>query len=80
MNTGRPVALESVPEEHVQAVDVDAVVGMPVRDHDTVEILDRDVLLQVGERAVPAVDPQRGAAGAHEVPAACTARGRTVRA
>ena len=58
--TGRPLALEAVAQQHVQAVDVDAVVGVLVRDHDRGEVLDRvDVLLQVRERAVAAVDPDR---------------------
>ena len=55
-----PLALEPVPQEHVEAVDVDAVVGMLVREHDRGEVLRGEVLLQVAERAVAAVHPDRG--------------------
>ena len=48
-------------QQHVQTVDVDAVVGVAVREDDRGEVLDRDVLLQVRERAVAAVDPDRRA-------------------
>src|SRR6266699_5095807 len=48
---------------------------MPVREDDGGELLDREMLLEHTEAAVPAVDPDRGVALAHQVPAA----GRTMR-
>ena len=54
------LAAEPVAQQHVQAVDVDAVVGVPVGEHHRGEVLGRDVLLQVPEGAVAAVDPDRG--------------------
>ena len=77
---GRPRTLEAVAVHHVQAVDVDAVIGVPVRDHDRAEVAGIDVLLQIRERAVAAVHPDVGVAGAHEIAAARAARGRAVRA
>ena len=67
-----PLALEAVAHQHVQPVDVDAVVGMLVGDHDGGQVLGGDVLLEVAERAVAAVEPDRGVAGADEI---ATARG-----
>ena len=49
---GQVAELEAVAQEHVEAVDVDAVVGVTVGEHDRGEVLGRDVLLQVAERAV----------------------------
>src|SRR5438445_13889939 len=48
---------------------------MPMREDDGGELLDREMLLEHTEAAVPAVDPDRGAALAHQVAAA----GRAVR-
>ena len=62
--------LDAVAQEDVEAVDVDAVVGMLVRDDDGGQVLDRDVLLEVAERAVAAVEPDRGRARPDEVAAA----------
>ena len=57
--TGRPLHVEAVLVHHVQAVDVDAMVGVRVRDHNRGEVDRVRVLLQVRERAVAAVHPDR---------------------
>ena len=74
------LAAEAVAQQHVEAVDVDAVVGVAVREHDRGEVFDRQVLLEVPEGAVAAVDPHRRGVGAQEVAAARAAAGRAVRA
>ena len=51
---------EAVAQQDVEAVDVDAVVGVPVREHDCGQVLDLQVLLEMAERAVAAVDPHGG--------------------
>src|SRR5262249_55677979 len=71
--------LHAVSEKDVQSVDVDTVVGVLVRDHDGVEILDANVLLQVRERAVATVEPDRGGPVAQEVAAARAGRRRAER-
>ena len=50
-------ALEAVVPEHVQAVDVGAVIGVLVRDHDRVDLRRVEVIVQHAERAVAAVHP-----------------------
>ena len=76
---GQTVPLEAVAVHHVQAVDVDAVIGMAVRDHDRGQVAGVDVLVQVRERPVAAVHPDVRVAGAHEIAAARAAGRRAVR-
>ena len=71
---GQTAAVDPVLVEHVQAVDVDAVIGMRMRDDDRGEVGRVRVLLQIRERAVPAVHPDDRIARAHEVAAARAAR------
>src|SRR5204862_330939 len=51
-------------------VDVRAVVGVLVRENDRAQVLDPGVLLQVRERSVAAVDPDRRATATDEIAAA----------
>jgi hypothetical protein len=68
------LALEPVLVHHVQPVQVDTVVGMAVGDDDRCQLFGMDVLLQVRERTVAAIDPEHRRTGADEITAACPTR------
>ena len=75
-----PDLFEPVAQQHVEPVDVGAVVRVLVGDHDRAELPRIDVLLQQRERAVAAVHPDRGVTLPQEVAAARATEARPVRA
>src|SRR5207237_1163984 len=66
--------MDVVLERHVRDGQLDPVVRMGMTDDDAGELLETDVLLQVGERAGAAIEPYMAAVGRQQVPAARLAR------